>query len=124
MASRVTRAMTAFSWSDTAGTEGIEDGMKHRASKIRMNEGSKTVREFYTVSQIAELLQLTEMTIYRMIQRGELSCYVIGRNKRFRSGDLEDFLASRRMPAVGQTESNARNDRRETTKGDHSQQRN
>jgi excisionase family DNA binding protein len=75
--------------------------MKHTESRSHLNEGGEKGREFYTVSQLAELLQLTEMTIYRMVQRGELPCYVIGRNKRFHSGDLEDFLASRRMPAVG-----------------------
>jgi excisionase family DNA binding protein len=58
--------------------------MKHRASQIQLNKGGKTAREFCTVRQVAELLQLTEMTIYRMIQRAELPCYVIGRNKRFR----------------------------------------
>jgi excisionase family DNA binding protein len=79
--------------------------MKHSASKIQSNQSAGREREFYTVGQLAELLQLTEMTIYRMIHRGELPCYVIGRNKRFRSSDLEDFLASRRMPAVGEHKS-------------------
>ncbi len=48
--------------------------------------------EFYTVSQLARLLQLTEMTIYRMVHRGELPCYSIGRVKRFRHNDIEAFL--------------------------------
>lgn len=56
------------------------------------------VREFYTVSQLADLLQLTEMTIYRMINRGELPCYAIGRIKRFRRGDVEEFLEQCRVP--------------------------
>ncbi|MDO8432705.1 MAG: helix-turn-helix domain-containing protein [Candidatus Binatus sp.] len=55
------------------------------------------VREFYTVSQLADLLQLTEMTIYRMIGRGELPCYAIGRIKRFRRGDVEEFLEQCRV---------------------------
>lgn len=54
-------------------------------------------REFYTVSQLADLLQLTEMTIYRMVNRGELPCYMIGRIKRFRQRDIEQFLESRRV---------------------------
>lgn len=57
-------------------------------------------REFFTVTQLAELLQLTEMTIYRMINRGELPCYAIGRIKRFRQRDIENFLESHRLPAV------------------------
>lgn len=55
--------------------------------------------EFYTVAQLARLLQLTEMTIYRMVHRGELPCYSIGRVKRFRQGDVEAFLKSCRVPA-------------------------
>ena len=94
--------------------------MKHNASKVQLNDGGEKGREFYTVSQLAELLQLTEMTIYRMIHRGELPCYVIGRNKRFRSSDLESFLASRRMPAVGEHQSNSADTARETNSVDHS----
>jgi excisionase family DNA binding protein len=56
--------------------------------------------EFYTVSQLASLLQLTEMTIYRMVHRGDLPCYSIGRVKRFRQTDVEAFLRSCRVPAA------------------------
>jgi excisionase family DNA binding protein len=55
--------------------------------------------EFYTVGQLAELLQLTPMTIYRMVRRGELACHAIGRIKRFRRGDVETFLENSRQPA-------------------------
>ena len=54
--------------------------------------------EFYTVGQLAELLQLTPMTIYRMVRRGELACHAIGRIKRFRRGDVEAFLQKARRP--------------------------
>ena len=56
--------------------------------------------EFYTVGQLAELLQLTPMTIYRMVRRGELACHAIGRIKRFRRGDVETFLENSRQPAA------------------------
>jgi putative molybdopterin biosynthesis protein len=55
--------------------------------------------EFYTVGQLAELLQLTPMTIYRMVRRGELACHAIGRIKRFRRGDVETFLENSRQPS-------------------------
>jgi excisionase family DNA binding protein len=79
--------------------------MKQTSSQQEADQQDQKRREFYTVSQLAELLQLTEMTIYRMIHRGELPCYVIGRNKRFRSDDLESFLASRRRPAAAEKKS-------------------
>ena len=56
--------------------------------------------EFYTVGQLADLLQLTEMTIYRMVNRRELPCYSIGRIKRFRRSDIEEFLDGCRVPAI------------------------
>jgi len=58
--------------------------------------------EFYTVRQLADLLQLTEMTIYRKVKRAELPCHSIGRVKRFRRSDIEKFLDGCRVPAVKQ----------------------
>ncbi len=71
----------------------------------KLTEQEPSSREFYTVSQLAQLLQLTEMTIYRIISRGELPHYVIGRVKRFRASDLEEFLASRRQVGSNRRES-------------------
>lgn len=56
-------------------------------------------REFYTVVQLAELLQLNEMTIYRMVKTGQLPYHLIGRVMRFRRHDVEDFLKQHRVPA-------------------------
>ena len=47
---------------------------------------------FYTVRELAELLKVTEKTIYRMVGRGELPCHRIGRIKRFSRDDVEAFL--------------------------------
>lgn len=68
-------------------------------AKKAVKEMPTSAPEFYTVAQLARLLQLTEMTIYRMVHRGELPCYSIGRVKRFRQGDVEAFLKSCRVPA-------------------------
>lgn len=60
----------------------------------------RKISEFYTVSQLADLLQLTEMTIYRMVNWSELPDYSISRVKRFRHRDIEEFLDSCRVPAA------------------------
>jgi excisionase family DNA binding protein len=70
------------------------------ASAKRNGRENNATPEFYTVSQLAQLLQLTEMTIYRMVHRGELPCYSIGRVKRFRQSDIEAFLKRCRVPAA------------------------
>jgi excisionase family DNA binding protein len=74
-----------------------ERGEKMPRSRLR-NDAQP---EFYTVGQLAELLQLTPMTIYRMVSRGELACHAIGRIKRFRRGDVEAFLQKARRPVAG-----------------------
>jgi excisionase family DNA binding protein len=71
-----------------------ERGEKMPRSRLR----NDVQPEFYTVGQLAELLQLTPMTIYRMVSRGELTCHAIGRIKRFRRGDVEAFLERARRP--------------------------
>ncbi len=50
------------------------------------------LKEFYKVKELAKILQVTDMTIYRLVRRGELPCYNIGRAKRFRRDDVEAFL--------------------------------
>ena len=48
--------------------------------------------EFTTAKELAELLRVTQITIYRMARRGELPYYTIGRSMRFRQSDVEEFL--------------------------------
>lgn len=55
-------------------------------------------QEFYTVKELADLLRVTEMTIYRWVKRGELAAYQIGRVMRFRRDDIEAFLEKHRTP--------------------------
>src|SRR5271167_295307 len=58
---------------------------------------------FLTAKQLAGLLQITEMTIYRLARRGELPYHSIGRVKRFRRSDVEHFLDRCRVdPAATQ----------------------
>jgi len=85
-----------------AGKRVMQREQKGQAPSTRERDSDQVgrVREFYTVGQLAELLQLTEMTIYRMINRAELPCYAIGRVKRFRHSDIEEFLAGCRIPAA------------------------
>jgi excisionase family DNA binding protein len=56
--------------------------------------------EFYSVAQIAKLLNLNEMTIYRLVKSGELSGYQLGRSIRFHRHDVEEFVSKRRVVAL------------------------
>lgn len=43
----------------------------------------------YTVKQVSEVLQVTPMTVYRLISRGELSAVRIGRCVRIAQSELD-----------------------------------
>jgi len=49
-------------------------------------------KEFYSVKELASLLNVHPMTVYRMVQRGKITCHQIGRAKRFHRNDVELFL--------------------------------
>jgi excisionase family DNA binding protein len=50
------------------------------------------MREIMTPEQVADYLQLTTDTIYRLIRRKELAASKIGRSYRIPKEDLETFL--------------------------------
>lgn len=63
---------------------------------------STTMSEFYTIKELAALLAVTEQTIYRLMKRGVLPYYKIGRSTRFRRAEVENFLSQCRVtPAAG-----------------------
>jgi len=49
-------------------------------------------QEFFTVAELAEILRVKPLTIYRMVKRGEIESHRIGRSIRFRRDDIEAFL--------------------------------
>lgn len=49
-------------------------------------------REFYLTEEVAELLRVSNMTIYRHIKAGKLKAYKFGKDWRIRQDDLEAFL--------------------------------
>jgi excisionase family DNA binding protein/predicted Zn finger-like uncharacterized protein len=60
-----------------------------KTTKVEMPGDSE---RFYSVKDLAEMFNVNPMTIYRMVSRGQLTCYQIGRAKRFRPSDVENFL--------------------------------
>jgi excisionase family DNA binding protein len=49
-------------------------------------------KEVLTVSQVAEYLQLSEMTTYKMVQEGKIPAFKIGRSWRVKKSDLEALI--------------------------------
>lgn len=50
---------------------------------------------FATVSEVAALLRVSRMTVYRLIKQGDLPAIRVGRGYRVRESDIDDYLRAR-----------------------------
>ena len=50
---------------------------------------------FLTVQEVADLLRVSSMTVYRLIKSGDLSAVRVGRSFRVSDQDVDAYLASR-----------------------------
>ena len=60
--------------------------------------GSDKIR-FYTVPELAQLLRVGIKTVYRYVNKGEISFVELGRGLRFSVDDVEAFIAAHRVCA-------------------------
>ena len=50
---------------------------------------------FLTVAEVASLLRVSNMTVYRLIQAAELPAVRVGKSYRIREDDIDKYLADR-----------------------------
>ena len=50
---------------------------------------------FLTVAEVAGLLRVSTMTVYRLIRAGELASVRVGKSYRVREDDVDAYVASR-----------------------------
>ena len=62
---------------------------------------SSTPTTFLTLREVAEFLRLSELTVYRLVERRLLPCYRFSRRLRFRRADLDGYVAARRDDGAG-----------------------
>ena len=55
---------------------------------------------FLTVQEVADLMRVSTMTVYRIIKSGELPAVRVGRSFRVRDVDVDTYLGSRYTQAV------------------------
>ena len=55
---------------------------------------------FYTISEVARLLEVSDQSIRRWVKAGELRAYKPKKEYRIAESDLEEFLKERRVPLV------------------------
>ncbi len=51
---------------------------------------------FFTVNEVAELLRVSKLTVWRYINAGSLPAYKIGRDWRIKKSEFDAFIESRR----------------------------
>ena len=49
--------------------------------------------EFLTVAEVAQLMRVSTMTVYRLIKAGELPSVRVGKSHRIREADVDAYLA-------------------------------
>ena len=54
---------------------------------------------FLTVAEVARTLRVSNMTVYRLVNSGQLDAVRVGRSYRIREGDLQRYLTQRYMDA-------------------------
>ncbi len=60
-----------------------------------MEEKEKKI-DVLTVDEVANLLKLSKITIYRLIKTGEIPAYKVGASWRVNREDLEAYIESRK----------------------------
>jgi excisionase family DNA binding protein len=50
---------------------------------------------FLTVQEVADLVRVSTMTVYRLIKAGDLGAVRVGKSYRIREDDVDRYLASR-----------------------------
>ena len=53
-----------------------------------------TNEQYYTIEEVAEMLKVAYLTVYRWIQSGKLVAYKAGKQYRIKKADLDSFITS------------------------------
>ena len=56
-----------------------------------------TETDFLTVTEVARVLRVSNMTVYRLVNSGQLPAVRVGRSYRIREDDVRRYLQSRYM---------------------------
>jgi len=54
-----------------------------------------------TVGEVATMMRVSNMTVYRLIKSGQLAAIRVGKNYRLRRRDIEHYLAERAVQVNG-----------------------
>jgi excisionase family DNA binding protein len=58
-----------------------------------LERGTTMPEDILTIREVAEYLKVTERTLYRLVQEGQLPAFKVGNSWRFRRDDLERWIS-------------------------------
>lgn len=62
---------------------------------IPLAQSQHAKARFLTVAEVAALMRVSNMTVYRLIQAGEIPAVRVGKSYRLREDDIDKYLADR-----------------------------
>ena len=77
------------------GSEGYPPGLPPATIPAIEKREPFTEARLKTVNEVADLLRVSRMTVYRMIKTGEMPAVRVGRSYRLRSEDVDTYLTER-----------------------------
>ncbi|MCH1512115.1 MAG: helix-turn-helix domain-containing protein [Acidimicrobiales bacterium] len=60
-----------------------------------MPKSTSNSPRFMTVGEVADLMRVSSMTVYRLIKAGDIRAARVGKSYRIREEDVDQFIASR-----------------------------
>ena len=62
---------------------------------IPLSQPQHAKGRFLTVAEVASMLRVSNMTVYRLIQAGDLAAVRVGKSYRLREDDIDKYLGDR-----------------------------
>ena len=90
MTSHTQRELTLDNFEPT----GVRSFSAVRSRESRVSNGLSKSR-FLTVQEVADLMRVSSMTVYRLIKAGDLPAVRVGRSFRVSEPDVDAYLSSR-----------------------------
>lgn len=72
-----------------------QHGQYNQYAQYSQYSQSRSAPRFVTVAEVAAQLRVSNMTVYRLVQSGELPAVRVGRSYRIREEDVDRYLAGR-----------------------------
>ncbi len=61
-----------------------------------MIDNSGTAKEvlFYTIQEVADILKVSYITVFRWVKAGKITAYKVGKQHRIKTEDLDKFITN------------------------------